>query len=69
MNLDDIPVLWITEDEHEGRPTFNVGLPDLEWQGKPFEIPTIGSYRVEMGKDEVTTLTLTIPVAIRSKQA
>ena len=56
------PVLWVEEDDMP-----QIGTPELEWQGKPLTIPTIDEYTISMAQDSIATLTLKIPVIVRSK--
>lgn len=61
----DWPVLWI--DEADDVP--QIGTPELEWQGKPLTIPTIDQFTLSMGRDDIATLTVKIPVIVRTRKA
>ncbi len=57
------PTLWI--DEEEDFP--QIGTPELEWQGKPLTIPTIDEWTLAMGRDSIHTVTVRIPVRVRTR--
>ena len=54
------PILRIDPDD--GMP--QMGIPNLEWHGKPLTLPTVDEWHLAMGRDRITTLTLNIPVIV-----
>ena len=57
------PVMWL--DSEEDFP--QIGSPELEWQGKPLTIPTIDEWNLSMGRSTVATLTVQIPVIVKTR--
>jgi hypothetical protein len=57
------PILWVEEDDQFPQ----IGTPELEWQGKPLTIPTIDEWRLGLGRDSIATLTVQIPVIVRTR--
>lgn len=58
------PTLWIDEDEDLPQ----IGVPELEWQGKPLTIPTLDEWHLTMSKDMLHTLTVQFPVKVRTRK-
>ncbi len=55
------PVMWIGADDDLPQ----IGVPELEWQGKPLTIPTMGTWSLDMSGDTIATLTVQIAVIVR----
>ena len=61
------PTLWLTQDEDGSVPVPQIGIPDLEWNGQSLDIPTVEQWELTMGRDELHTLTIRIPVIVRTR--
>jgi hypothetical protein len=57
------PVLWVDSDEDLPQ----IGAPQLEWQDKPLDIPTIDEWTLQMGRGRFATLTIQVPVIVRTR--
>jgi hypothetical protein len=60
-----IPKVVIPPDSPDA--TIGVGIPEMTFDGEPFPYMTMGPWRVEFNQDEVTTLTVTIPIVLVAK--
>lgn len=56
----DIPELLVAPPESG----VQVGIPALRYKGELLTFPTMGPFRIEMADDDITTVTVTIPVRI-----